>query len=246
MATALPLCAELRSDAMRDRHWQLLLQTTKQQGRIDPEADDFTLEKLIALGLHKHADDVSNIVEKATKELSIEKALTKIVDAWDKMSFTYDYNESLDTYLLGPVDEVVEQLENDNNTLQGMLSNRFVEFFFEKVNHWQHNLGTVDTCTVRWMEIQRQWMNLFPIFVLSADIKEQLPDDAKNFQVADDMFRALMSKAHKYTNVIEVVVLRRHQERAEQGPRARRDAHSDAGNSCSVRKGTDRVSRNEA
>jgi dynein heavy chain len=205
MATALPLCAELRNPAMRDRHWKLLLQTTKYQGHIDPEADDFTLERLIEMGLHRFAEDVSNIVEKASKELSIEKALTKIIDIWDKMAFTYDHHDTLDTYLLGPIDEIVEQLEADNNTLQGMLSNRFVEYFFDKVTLWQRNLGSVDTCINKWMEIQRQWMNLFPIFVLSADIKEQLPDDAKNFQIADDMFRALMSKAHKYTNVIEVV-----------------------------------------
>jgi len=205
MATALPLCAELRSPAMRDRHWQLLLQTTKHQGHIDPEADDFTLQKLIEMGLHRFEEDVSNIVEKATKELSIEKALTKIIDVWDKMVFTYDYHETLETQLLGPIDEIVEQLEADNNTLQGMLSNRFVEYFFEKVNHWQSNLGSVDTCINKWMEIQRQWMNLFPIFMLSADIKEQLPEDAKNFAIADELFRNLMLKAHKYTNVVEVV-----------------------------------------
>lgn len=43
-----------------------------------------------------------------------------------------------------------------------MLANRFVEFFFEKVSKWQHNLGAVDTCMIKWMEVQKQWSNLYP------------------------------------------------------------------------------------
>ncbi|KEG12669.1 dynein heavy chain [Trypanosoma grayi] len=205
MRTSLPLCQSLSSPSMRPRHWQFLVTATKQPGSIDPEASDFTLEKLFSLGLHKFSDEVANIVEKADKELRIETNLNKIIDIWEKMTFTYTKDEGLDTYLLGSVDDVVEQLENDNNALSSMLSDRFVEYFYEKVIHWQKNLGTVDTCTGKWMEIQRQWMNLFPIFVRSADIKEQLPQDAKNFAEADRVFRILMSKAHKYTNVIEVI-----------------------------------------
>ncbi|KAG8346214.1 putative Dynein heavy chain N terminal region 2 domain1 [Trypanosoma vivax] len=205
MRTSLPLCQSLSSPAMRPRHWQLLVTTTKQPGSIDPEASDFTLEKLFALGLHKFSDEVANIVEKAEKELRIETNLNKLIGIWEKMMFTYTMDEGLNTYLLGSVDEVVEQLENDNNALSSMLSDRFVEYFYDKVILWQRNLGTVDTCTGKWVEIQRQWMNLYPIFVCSEDIKEQLPEDAKNFCEADRVFRVLMSKAHKYTNVIEVM-----------------------------------------
>ncbi|RNF12557.1 dynein heavy chain 9, axonemal isoform 2 [Trypanosoma rangeli] len=205
MRTSLPLCQSLSSPSMRLRHWQLLVTTTKQPGNIDPEAGDFTLEKLFALGLHKFSEEVANIVEKADKELRIETNLNKIIDIWDKMVFTYTLDEDLNTYLLGSVDDVVEQLENDNNALSSMLSDRFVEYFYDKVIHWQKNLGAVDTCTGKWVEIQRQWMNLFPIFIRSADIKEQLPEETNNFAEADRVFRALMSKAHKYTNVIEVI-----------------------------------------
>ena len=53
---------------------------------------------------------------------------------------------------------------------------RFVEFFFEKVSKWQQNLGAVDTCMIKWMDTQKQWANLYPIFMLSEDIKTQLPE----------------------------------------------------------------------
>ena len=205
VTTSLPLCGQLGTDAMRDRHWAQLMATTNQSGRIDPQSDDFTLENLLSLGLHKHADEVALIVEKAEKEKAIERQLAKIIEAWEKMTYTYEHRENLGTHMLGATDAVVEQLEIDNATLSSMLSNRFVEYFFDSVMKWQKNLGLVDSCTIKWSEIQRQWISLYPIFILSADIKEQLPEDAKNFQEADDLFRAFMSKAKNYSLVIEVI-----------------------------------------
>ena len=38
-------------------------------------SDETTLEHLLALNLHEVEDDVRNIVDKATKELSMEKSL---------------------------------------------------------------------------------------------------------------------------------------------------------------------------
>lgn len=38
-------------------------------------SDETTLEDLLALNLHEVEDDVRNIVDKATKELSMEKTL---------------------------------------------------------------------------------------------------------------------------------------------------------------------------
>ncbi|CBZ32638.1 dynein heavy chain, putative [Leishmania donovani] len=205
MRTSLPLCDSLSSPSMRPRHWEELVRTTNQPGTIDPAAADFTLEKLFALGLHKYSEDVASIVEKAEKELRIETNLSKIIVAWEKLQFTYEMDAHLDCYLLGSVDDVVEQLENDSNALSSMLSDRFVEYFYEKVLSWQKDLGLVDTCTTKWMDIQRQWQNLFPIFVLSEDIKEQLPNEAKQFSEADRVFRLLMSKAHPYTNPVETI-----------------------------------------
>jgi dynein heavy chain len=206
MNKSLPLCAELRSPAMRPRHWQLLVRAAgKSSADIDPEDPSFTLERLIGFGIHHHAEEVLNIVEKAQKELLIEKALTKIVSTWEALTVDYVMNTKYDTFLLGAADHIIEQLEADSQTLQSMLSNRFVEFFLDKVQLWQKNLGLVDSCLNKWLEIQRKWVNLYPIFVLSADIREQLPDDARNFAVADELFRQLMRAAQHHTNVVELL-----------------------------------------
>ena len=59
--------------------------------------------------------------------------LVLLPDIWEHMHCTYERNTALDSYLLASVDDIVDVLEDNNNTLQTMLSNRFVEYFSEKV-----------------------------------------------------------------------------------------------------------------
>eukprot|EP00755_Sulcionema_specki_P019722 Sspe_Gene.70182::Locus_41437_Transcript_1_1_Confidence_1.000_Length_4815::g.70182::m.70182/K10408/DNAH; dynein heavy chain, axonemal len=164
MLTTLPLVVELRNDAMRERHWrQLLKMCDVDPNTIDPESDTFSLRDLLSLGLHNYVDDVANIVEKATKELKIEKDLEKVSTYWDNEAhFEYSFNESLNSHLLGSIDDIVEVLEEHLNILQTMQSNRFVEEFADQVNRWQRNLGMVETSMVKWMDIQKMWKNLYP------------------------------------------------------------------------------------
>eukprot|EP01059_Diplonema_ambulator_P035162 TRINITY_DN8181_c0_g2_i3.p1 TRINITY_DN8181_c0_g2~~TRINITY_DN8181_c0_g2_i3.p1 ORF type:complete len:4166 (+),score=1836.14 TRINITY_DN8181_c0_g2_i3:116-12613(+) len=206
MLTTLPLVVELRNPAMRERHWrQLLKKCEVDPNAIDPESDDFSLRDLLSLGLHNYVEDVGNIVEKATKELKIEKDLEKVSLFWDSDAhFAYEFHQGLNCYLLSSIDDIVEVLEEHLNILQTMQTNRFVEHFSEQVNKWQTNLGMVETSMVKWMEIQKMWKNLYPIFIESADIREQLQEDARAFQGADDLYRTMMSKVHTHTAVIEV------------------------------------------
>ncbi|KAA0723088.1 Dynein heavy chain 2, axonemal [Triplophysa tibetana] len=67
----IPLIADLRNPAMRERHWDQIQQEVQQS--FDPNSPDFTLEKIVSLGLDHHAERVSDISGAASKELSIEQ-----------------------------------------------------------------------------------------------------------------------------------------------------------------------------
>eukprot|EP00755_Sulcionema_specki_P014456 Sspe_Gene.56717::Locus_31184_Transcript_1_1_Confidence_1.000_Length_4789::g.56717::m.56717/K10408/DNAH; dynein heavy chain, axonemal len=164
MLITLPLVENLRNPAMRDRHWrQLLKRCDVDPNAIDPEADNFSLQDLLSLQLHRFEDDVSNIVEKAQKELQIERGLEKVATYWDhEARFEYEFDTGLSTHLLGPIDDIVEVLEEHLNALQAMQSNRFVEEFADSVGKWQRNLGMVESSMVKWMELQKMWKNLYP------------------------------------------------------------------------------------
>ncbi len=61
--------------------------------------------------------------------------------------------------------------------------------FAEKVAQWQRKLGTVDVVLNTWAEVQKKWANLESIFVGSADIRVQLPEDSKRFDAVNTDFQ---------------------------------------------------------
>lgn len=203
MLTSLPLVQELRSPAMRDRHWEELLDETKTTGQINPEDPNFSVRELLSLGLHNHVEAVRNIVNKASKELQIETALTKIEAVWKEMKFTFESNEELNCMTLGSVDEQIEELEDNQVKLQNISSVRYVDYFIARVSKWQVILGTVDSVIGLWKEVQATWSNLYPIFVISEDIRTQLPEDTQRFEGVDQRWRKLMEITVQIPNVVE-------------------------------------------
>eukprot|EP00955_Chlamydomonas_euryale_P098700 365162-Chlamydomonas_euryale.AAC.24 len=215
MLTSLPLVAELHHPAMRERHWTLLMQTTGKQFVMD---DKFCLGDLLALGLHNYVDACSEIVDRAQKELNIERALKKIEDTWAGLSLVFSPYQDTEIMQFTVDDAITEALEADNLGLQNMSAQKYVQtnpMFLEGVAKWQKNLGTVDSVLSTWGDVQKKWQALESIFVGSADIRVQLPEDSKRFDGINADFQDLMRGAPDITNVVEACNLDGRQERLE-------------------------------
>ena len=76
-------------------------------------SDETNLADLLALNLHKFEDEVRNIVDKATKELSMEKSLTEMDKTWADMEFEYEPHNRTGMQLLKVNEELVETLEDN-------------------------------------------------------------------------------------------------------------------------------------
>jgi dynein heavy chain len=77
----MPLIKDLRSPAMRPRHWTQLQEEIQQQ--FDANAADFTLERVFNLGLHMYAEVIANLAGVAGRELQIETNLAEIAACWE-------------------------------------------------------------------------------------------------------------------------------------------------------------------
>ncbi|TRY86536.1 hypothetical protein DNTS_031646 [Danionella cerebrum] len=77
----IPLISDLRNPALRERHWDQIRHEVQQT--FDPDAGDFTLEKIVALTLDQHSETISGISGAASKELSIEQTLENITKTWE-------------------------------------------------------------------------------------------------------------------------------------------------------------------
>eukprot|EP00201_Polytomella_parva_P017476 CAMPEP_0175071536 /NCGR_PEP_ID=MMETSP0052_2-20121109/19298_1 /TAXON_ID=51329 ORGANISM="Polytomella parva, Strain SAG 63-3" /NCGR_SAMPLE_ID=MMETSP0052_2 /ASSEMBLY_ACC=CAM_ASM_000194 /LENGTH=4543 /DNA_ID=CAMNT_0016338719 /DNA_START=12 /DNA_END=13643 /DNA_ORIENTATION=- len=215
MLTSLPLVQDLHHPAMRDRHWKLLMTTTGKYFVMD---EKFCLGDLLALELHNYVDACSEIVDRAQKELNIEKQLKKIEDTWAGLNLLFSPYQDTDIMSMTVEDVITEALEGDNLQLQNMSGQKYVQtnpMFLELVAKWQKNLGTVDSVLSTWLDVQKKWQALESIFVGSADIRVQLPEDSKRFDVVNADFQELMRNAPDITNVVEACNLEGRQERLE-------------------------------
>ena len=77
----MPLIQDLKNPALRPRHW---VQLKGEVGKdFDHTGDDFTLERIIDLGLDQYGTSIGEISGAASKELSIELAIKAISATWE-------------------------------------------------------------------------------------------------------------------------------------------------------------------
>ena len=80
---------DLGKAAMRTRHWKQLVRATGGAVNISNEGlTRMTLGQFLELGLQYHADEVRKVVQRATKDVGIEKTLKTYEEIW--LSKTFD------------------------------------------------------------------------------------------------------------------------------------------------------------
>ena len=204
MITSLRAIGELQNPSIRERHWFQLVQATKVQFIM---SDDTQLSDLLSLNLHNFEDEVHNIVEKACKEMAMEKMLKDLDINWKDMEFTHEIHPRTGYTLLRTSEELIETLEENQVQLQNMMTSKYIGFFLKEISAWQKTLGVVDQVIALWMEVQRTWSYLESIFIGSEDIRKQLPEDSDRFDRIDSEFKGLMKNAQTEKNVIRATAV---------------------------------------
>ncbi|XP_063051673.1 dynein axonemal heavy chain 10 [Engraulis encrasicolus] len=194
---SLPLLLDLKNEALRERHWKELMDRTGTTFEMNP--DTFTLENMFAMELHKHGNVIGEIVTSAVKELSIEKGVKEVVETWENMKFNvqrYFKGTQERGFILGAVDEILQNLDDYAMNLQSMAGSRFVGPFLATVQTWEKSLSMISEVIEVWMLVQRKWMYLESIFI-GGDIRSQLPEEAKKFDNIDRTFKKIMADSVK-------------------------------------------------
>ncbi|XP_041843992.1 dynein heavy chain 11, axonemal [Melanotaenia boesemani] len=200
LLTSLRAVSQLQNLAIRDHHWVQLIKTTQMDFTV---TDSTTLGELLALQLHLFEDEVHNIVDKAVKEMAIEKVVTEISKTWASVELSYEEHFQISVPLLKCDEELTEMLADHQVQLQMVCQSKHVDHFLFQAVELQNQLTVADTVLMVWMEVQRTWVYLESIFKGCDDICQQLPADTHRFQAIDAEFQELMLDSAKTKNVIE-------------------------------------------
>lgn len=177
----------------------------------DPNCE---LGEVLALGLHEYEGEVEEICDQAQKEEKIEQNLRTLEQTWKTIEFELtdhvkkgtkldDEDEEVDgVKLLKMLQEDYEQLENDQLLVQSMMGSRYLRTFERAVNEWNASLSVVGDVVQALVIVQRTWSYLEPLFIGSAEVKRELPDDTARFAKIDVDTKNILKSCGEIGNVL--------------------------------------------
>ncbi|CAF1548071.1 unnamed protein product [Rotaria magnacalcarata] len=206
--SSLPIMVDLKNEALRERHWQQIIQETNID--IDLANSILTLENIFQMNLHQYHDTIQSILQTAMKELQIEKNLNDIQQQWDTMRFQIHkhYRHATGTnfqqergFIITGVDDILQALEDSILLLNSIVSSRFVGIYLSQVEQWIQILSLISDVIKLWAIVQQKWMYLENIFIGS---NLQFGEDAKRFDTADKLYRKIMLETSRNSLVKDV------------------------------------------
>ena len=193
-----PLVQGLRNKGMRPRHLEKLSNEVGQEVVIDKK---FTLKKAMKMGLEGYAEAIAKIGETAGKEYQIENAIDEMEEAWKEVELDLLPYKTTGTHVLKGYDELTAILDEQITMTQAMMFSPYKAAFEERIEAWNTKLSLVSDVLEGWMEVQRSWLYLQPIFD-SDDIMKQLPTEGKRFATVDKNWRQTMVSATRKPHAI--------------------------------------------
>eukprot|EP00924_Labyrinthula_sp_SR-Ha-C_P016869 maker-scaffold_6-snap-gene-17.26-mRNA-1 protein AED:0.02 eAED:0.02 QI:0/0/0/1/0.75/0.6/5/0/4681 len=196
----LPLIQDLKNPAIRPRHWKKLEKEIKKE--FNPYSKAFTLAAVFSLGLHLHAEFISDLSGNATRELAVEKSLQEIEETWSKTKL--DMTQYKGHYhKVRSTEEIFLLLEDNQISISTMKASKFFSSFKDLILKWESILRTMSDNLDLFLQVQRQWMYLESIFVGGEDIKKQLPAEASMFESVNKMYEGVSRKMFQSDTAVE-------------------------------------------
>ncbi|XP_029774824.1 dynein heavy chain 1, axonemal isoform X2 [Suricata suricatta] len=196
----IPLIQGLRNPGMRNRHWDLL--SNEININVRPKAN-LTFARCLEMNLQDHIESISKVAEVAGKEYTIEQALDKMEKEWSNILFNVLPYKETDTYILKSPDEASQLLDDHIVMTQSMSFSPYKKPFEQRINSWENKLKLTQEVLEEWLNCQRSWLYLEPIFS-SEDINRQLPVESKRYQTMERIWRKIMKNAYENREVINV------------------------------------------
>ncbi|KAK5998324.1 Dynein heavy chain [Cladobotryum mycophilum] len=194
--------SDLKSDAIRERHWHKIYKQIKPQKRFSPSS--MTLGDVWDLNLIATEAIVKDIIAQAQGEMALEEFLKQVRETWQNYALEL-VNYQNKCRLIRGWDDLFAKCSENLNSLQAMKHSPYYKEFEEDAVAWEDKLNRVHVLFDVWIDVQRQWVYLEGVFTGNADIKHLLPIESGRFQNINSEFMAVMKKANKTPYVLDVL-----------------------------------------
>ncbi|ANB15357.1 dynein heavy chain [Sugiyamaella lignohabitans] len=203
LSKANPLLSELRSDAIRERHWESLHKKLLQSSsRLF--FTSMTLGNVWDMDLNTNASTVKDIIEIARGEMALEIYLREVREYWVGFSLEL-VNYKNTCRLIKNWDEIFVKSSDHINSLNTMHNSPYFKVFEEECRSWEEKLNRVHLLFDLWVDVQRQWVYLEGVFNNNMEIKHLLPVESSRFQNINSELFVILRKVYKSTLILDVL-----------------------------------------
>ncbi|KAL9129037.1 MAG: hypothetical protein Q9217_002407 [Psora testacea] len=197
-----PLLSDLKSEAVRERHWVKIYKALKPGKRYSPTS--MSVGDVWDLQLAASEATIREIVSQAQGEMALEEFLKQVRDTWQNYSLDL-VNYQNKCRLIRGWDDLFAKYSENLNSLQAMRHSPYYKEFEEEASTWEDKLNRVHVLFDVWIDVQRQWVYLEGVFTGNADIKHLLPVESSRFQNINSEFFAVLKKVYKSPFVLDVL-----------------------------------------
>ena len=196
-----PLLTELKSEAMKERHWLKILKQLRPQTRYSESL--LTLGDVWDLQLISSESILKDILAQARGELALEDFMRQVKDKWSSYSLDL-INYQNKCRLIRGWDEIFALCSEHLSQLQAMHYSPYFRQFEDDALLWEEKLNKIHALFDKWIDVQRQWVYLEGVFSGNIEIKHLLPTESHRFQNINSEFFSVMKKVYKAPSVVEV------------------------------------------
>lgn len=197
-----PLLTEMRSDAVRERHWTKIFRNLAPSKRYSPLS--MSLGDVWDLQLGPSESIIRDVITQAQGEMALEEFVRGVREQWQNYSLDL-VNYQSKCRLIRGWDDLFAKCSDHLNSLQAMRHSPYYKEFEEEASSWEDKLNRIHVLFDVWIDVQRQWVYLEGVFTGNADIKHLLPVESSRFANINSEFMGVLKKVYRSPLVLDVL-----------------------------------------
>ncbi len=214
--SVLPYLTELKSGALRERHWHTILSqlnlATGTSGAAASGVVSQSSHTELMLGNLWDASllsKVTDVVMVAQGEMALEEFLLEVSDFWTAQEFDLVPHGGGRVHIIRKWGDLFTKIDEHLNSISSMRMSPYfskVPEFQEDAAVWENRIGRLQTILDLWNDVQRRWVYLEGVFFANEDIRIRVPSEYSRFKAIDRDFVSMMRQVATKPSVLELVV----------------------------------------
>lgn len=198
------LIHELKSDALRERHWKQLMKMLNVHWIVS----ELTLGKVWDIDLQHNENIIKDVILIAQGELALENFLKQVESSWQECELDLVLYQNK-CVLITKWDDLFNKLKEHINSLSAMKLSPYYKQFKDDATKWEEKLNKISSLFDIWIDVQRRWVYLEGIFSGSSDIQTLMPKETARFKTISSEnqsgFLKLMRQVSDKRKVIDIL-----------------------------------------